>query len=323
MNVVLLKGAEQAPKSARSRMDTIIITPDVVKTWMHPPFQRPLKVNAKVRAIAEELKHNGGVINGMLTLGQIDHNKSIYLMDGQHRVEAAMLSGLAEAISDVRICQFDSMADMGEEFVKLNSSIVRMNPDDIMRGMEGTVAVIHNLREACSFVGYENIRRTPDAPVLSLSSAVRCWVGSHAETPKAAVGSALSVVTGMSVEEGDELAKFLKVAWSAWGRDAANYRLWAGLNLCMAMWMWRRLVTDRDRAGMKRYVLLNTDLFKKCLMQVSANADYIDWLAGRTMTERNRAPCYQKLKTEFVMRLRSEMKQKKINLPQPAWSVSR
>jgi hypothetical protein len=37
-------------------METLIITPDQVNAWRIPPFQRPIKVNAKVQEIAEEMK---------------------------------------------------------------------------------------------------------------------------------------------------------------------------------------------------------------------------------------------------------------------------
>lgn len=321
-SVIHLRGAKEAPRaSVRSKMDTLLITPEIIAAWQHPPFQRPLRVNDKVRAIAEELDREGGVINGILTLGQLEGRPNVYyLMDGQHRIEAAKISGLGEFIADVRICTFDNMADMGKEYVKLNSSIVKMNPDDVLRGMEGSLATLHNLRRECPFVGYDHIRRNPEAPVLSMSAAIRCWSGARTETPKVGAGSALTLAETLTVEDVDEMGRFLKVARAAWGSDPQNHRLWSSLNLTMCMWLWRRLVTDRDRSGTKRYVVLNADLFKKCLMQVSANSDYIDWLVGRNMSERDRAPCYSRLRTIFVTRLKQELHGKKFNLPQMAWT---
>jgi hypothetical protein len=37
--------------------------------WKLPAFQRPLRVNAKVLALVEEIRTEGGVIPGILTLG--------------------------------------------------------------------------------------------------------------------------------------------------------------------------------------------------------------------------------------------------------------
>jgi hypothetical protein len=35
-------------------------------------------------------------------------------------------------------------------------------------------------------------------------------------------------------------------------------------------------------------------------MSVSANTDYVDWLVGRNLGERDRTPAYGRLKTIFV-----------------------
>ena len=41
-------------------MDTLEIEPEDLSAWRIPPFQRPLRTNAKVMAMAEGLKANGG-----------------------------------------------------------------------------------------------------------------------------------------------------------------------------------------------------------------------------------------------------------------------
>ncbi len=92
--VVMMKGMKQAPKAARSKMDTLMLTPSITEAWLAPPFQRPLKINERVRAIALDLRHNGGVIDGILTLGTIEGDTALYLLDGQHRVAAFRISEL-------------------------------------------------------------------------------------------------------------------------------------------------------------------------------------------------------------------------------------
>ncbi len=320
MNGQTLRGAKLPPKAVRSKMDTLILTISVIDTWQAPPFQRPLKVNERVRTIGEELKHNGGVIDGVLTLGTVGGEDDVYLLDGQHRIAAMRFSELKECIADVRICSFESMADMGDEFVKLNSAIVRMNPDDVMRAMEGTIAAIHNIREACPFVGYANIRRGTANAMVSMSSAIRTWVGSGVgEVPKQANGSAINTARELTAAEAQHLSRFLNLAHAAWGSDPQNFRLWTSVNLCICMWMYRKLVMDTER-GVKRYVVLNPDLFKKCLMSVAASSDYVDWLVGRALSERDRGPCYLRLKGLFIQRLRIELHTPKVMLPQPAWA---
>ena len=184
MNVVSIKGGREVPKSSRRTMETLIFSVAEVSGWLLPPFQRPLRVNEKVRALSETIKEDGGVIPGILTLGKLTGEKRMWLVDGQHRIEAFKLSGLAECICDARLCQFDTMAEMAEEFVELNSALVKMRPDDILRGLEGTIPALQIIRQGCAFVGYDQIRRNnTSAPILSMSALLRCWVGASTDTP--------------------------------------------------------------------------------------------------------------------------------------------
>jgi hypothetical protein len=323
-NVVPLKGAKMAPKAVRSKMDTLMMTPAIIDRWVAPPFQRPKKVNEKVKVMAEELKQNGGVISGILTLGTIEGERTTYLIDGQHRVEAFRLSGLAECIADVRICEFEHMGEMGDEFVKLNTALVPMTTDDKLRGMEGSIAAIHNIKMALPFIGYgRNLRKGGNSPLLGMSVALRCWDGASKETPKSNNISAIDIARSISPESTQDLISCLRIVRAAWGDDPENYRLWSGLNLTMVMWLYRKLVVDKERAGGRRYMVLSQEMFKKCLLSVAADRDYADWLVGRNVGERDRSPCYTRLKHIFIQRMKTEMHTddpKKLKMPQPHWA---
>lgn len=319
MSLHIIKGAKDAPRGERSKMETMLLTPDIVSSWTIPPFQRPLKVNDKVRSIAEEIKHNGGVIEGVVTLGVISGSKTIYLIDGQHRREAALISSLSEFIADIRICAFDTMAEMAMSFVKLNTAIARMGPDDVLRGIEGSLPTLRRIRKECPFVGYDNIRRNPDTPIVGMSAMLRSWNGSVGETPKWATGSAMHFAQSLTMEECERLIDFLSIAHASWGSDPEYYRTWGGLNLTMCMWLYRTLVINRER-GVRRYVVLTKDQFRKCLMSITSASDYIDWLQGRPMRERDRAPCYMRLKSIFVARLKDE-RFDNIKMPSPPWAT--
>lgn len=320
-NVVSLKGRE-APKSLRSTMETRLLTVADISAWSIPQFQRGLRVNDKVRLVAEELKSGGGILPGILTLGRVGSDKTTYLVDGQHRREAFFLSELPECIADCRMCEFDSMAEMAREYVTLNSNIVKMRPDDILRGVEGSVRSLSFIRQSCEFVGYGSIRRnSSSAPILSMSAVLRCWAGSITETPGPSGGkSALHLAEELDDLGAQNLVAFLSIARAAWGADAEYFRLWGNLNLTVCMWLYRRLVMDRDR-GVRRYVVLSPDQFRKCLMAASAAPDYLDWLTGRLMGDRDRSPCFMRLKGIFQNRLRQDSRDptKKPMMPAPGW----
>ncbi len=322
MSVIPFKGAREAPKASQSRMETIIVSSVEVGTWKVPGFQRPLRVNAKVLSVSEVLRRTE-CIEGVITLGKLARDNSTYIVDGQHRIEAFKLSGLKEVIADIRLVQFETLGEMADEFVRLNSSLVKMRPDDLLRGLESSVPALQVIRKNCEFVDYDQIRRNSSAPVLSMSSVIRCWSGSLGETPSGNIGGQSVAVAAQNLDASNvqNLVGFLLTAHAAWGRDPEYYRLWGNLNLSVCMWLWRRLVLDRDRVGNKRYALLDIASFKQCLMSVSANGDYLQWLPGRNMPDRDRSPCFNRLKTIFARRLAdSAPDRKKILLPAPAWA---
>lgn len=320
-NVVPITGAQVPPKSEQSRMDTIIITPAMVNAWKMPPFQRPFRINDKVRMVADQIKKTESV-EGVLTLGRLKGDPALYIVDGQHRTEAFKSADIQEAIADVRVITFDSMSDMAEEFVRLNSSLVKMRPDDILRGLESSTPALRAIRKSCEFVGYDQIRRGKSGPIVSMSALLRCWSAAGYETP--ATSSAGVGATGLaqSLDQASlqNMITFLATAHAAWGRDPEYYRLWGNLNMTLCMWLWNRLVIDRDRFGNKRYVVLSAVEFKRCLMSVSAESDYLAWLPGRNLTDRDRSPCYARLKAIMVRRLAADNRGKRPTFPSPAWA---
>jgi hypothetical protein len=198
-----------------------------------------------------------------------------------------------------------------------------MRPDDILRGLESSLPPLAAIRKACDFVGYDNIRRTGSGSgLVSMSALLRSWYGARYDTPSPNSSglSAQGMAEALEQRSTHDLIEFLKVAYAAWARDPEYFRLWGNLNLTICMWLWNKLVIDRDRSGSRRYVVLSSSEFKECLMSVSANGDYLSWLPGRNLTDRDRSPCYVRLKGIFVRRLTAQNKGGKVLLPQPAWA---
>lgn len=315
----IIKPATEAERTTLTTLDTIEVTPDLVRSWKLPPFQRPLRVNDKVLALAQQIKRDDGVIPGVFSIGQLKNDR--WLIDGQHRRESFLISECLVGYVDVRTCHFASMADMGEEYVNLNSRIVQMRPDDILRGLEDSYPALAKVRKRCAFVGYDQIRRNERAPVLSMSALLRCWNGSSGDVPKSGGVSAAQLATTLQSDEADGVADFLDLAFKAWGRDPAYARLWSSLNLTICMWLWRRVVLGTGMTASTRYHRFTPEQFKKCLMSLSAS-DYVDWLLGRNSQSRDNSPAYSRIKTILVGRMQVELG-RKIIMPQPAWAVSR
>jgi hypothetical protein len=313
---------KNTPKGVRSVMDTMVITPTSIDEWKKPPFQRELRVTPRVVVVGQQIKEDG-VIPGIVTLGKLGGDT--YLLDGQHRMEAFRLSGLDEAYMDTRICTFTSIGDMGEEFVRLNSSLVRMKNDDILRGLEGSHEFLRALRRRCPFVGYDHLRMAgPDGrakTLLSVTVAVRTWFGASMPTPTAGPSS-VEAAKALDQKETEKLCSFLNLCFDAWSGDQANFKLWGSLNLVLLMWLYRRVVLDEGgKHSNNRYIKLNGPQFQKCLMALSVSAMYVDWLRGRNISDRDRPPCYTRIRDIFVRRL-SEMDIKGARFPQADWTKS-
>ena len=91
----------------------------------------------------------------------------------------------------------------------------------------------------------------------------------------------------------------------------------------MCMWLYRKMVLEVGERlggrGAKRSSLVSASLFKKAMMELSADATYLDWLVGRLMRDRDRAPCFNRLKAIISRRVFAETKEK-IKFPQPEWA---
>src|SRR5580765_5783358 len=327
MTIIPIRGAGGDPPNVDmpkvSRMETMLLTPDILNSWILPDFQAPLRINAKVRQIADDLRLQNGipVIPGIISLGYLlKCTTALYLYDGQHRRWCALDSGRLEFLADVRIKQFNTMDEMSREYLELNSPISRKTPDDQLRALQESSVPLQLISRECPFIDYRYIRANKDAPVVGMAATLRRWRGSGNDTPSitGAGGGAVSVALGFTVEDAEQLIRFMKVAHSAWKNDIENRALWSTLNMILCMWLWRVLVLDRDRTGSRRYVVITSEQFLHCLMAVSADADYVAWLSGRNTIERDRAPCYRRLRAIFTTRLQSEIAGK-IKMPQPMW----
>lgn len=321
----IAKPATEAQKTTQTTLDTWMITAEEARSWKLPPFQRPLRVNAKVQELAGQIAIDGGVIPGVFCIGLLGGER--YLVDGQHRREAFLMAAdmakekTKEELTgflDVRVVHFSTMAEMAEEFVNLNSRLVTMKPDDIIRGLEASYPTISEVRKACPFVGYDQIRRNERSPVVSMSTVLRVWVGSARDVPHSSGTTAAQLATALSDDESKHLIDFLDCCHKAWGKDAAYYKLWTSLNLIICAWLYRRIVMSAYSAKTQR---IDKAQFTKCLMHLSTADLYVSWLVGRNLNTRDLGPGYKRVKGLFGTRLEQDTGRKHY-LPQPSWASS-
>lgn len=306
--------ATEAEKKTKTTTDTWEFTPATAKTWKSPPFQRPLRVNAKVQDVARQIKASGGVISGMLTIGIFEGMR--WLVDGQHRREAFYLSGCASGFADVRIVHFDTMAEMADEFVELNGHLVNLKPDDIVRGMEPSCAPIAKLRKRCPYIGYDNIRRNDKSPVIAMAQVLRCWAGSANDTPRTGGVSAAQLAERFSMSDCEDLATFMNCAFTAWGRAGDTAKLWGSLNVTLCMWLFRRMHMSVHSSKTTR---VSAENFTRCLMSLGSAEIYVSWLVGRQLQPRDLKPAYERLGGLFKGRLEKETGKRHL-MPAPAWA---
>lgn len=303
--------------SKRTRMEVILITPGIIAKWKIPDFQRELRVTSKVLEVAEEIKREEGIVPGTIILGE--YQGEIWIVDGQHRIEAFKLSKLTEGLINARIVTFSSEEDMADEFAKANDSIRRMAPDDRLRALEKTQPALFFLRQRCPFIGYGIARRGSEtSPILSMSLVLRMWGHSANETPggsSGAIRGATDMGRAISMEEAERCVQFLTAVYKAWGREQRYTALWNGLNLTLCAWLWRRCVTG---TATKKTTGITPTQFSRCAAALLENEDYLDYLRGRKLGDRDRSSTYLRVRQTFTAWLKEDGMGKVI-LPAPAW----
>ena len=259
----IVKPQTPAEKKTGSVTDTIEVTPQEVRSWKKPPFQRDLTVNSKVMELAQTIADEGGVIPGTIIIGILAGDPHKYVVDGQHRLEAFLLSEITIGYVDAKMLHAKTMDELSREFRKVNQRLVNMKPDDFLRSDESSNPHLAKIRKRCPFVGYGHVRRNENTPIVSMSALLRCWASASKEVPQSgAGGSTMDIADALTPDDIEPLIRFMGVAFNAWGKEPSNYRLWGNLNMTVCMWLYRRLVVHGPRAITPRPPRLNPALIQ-------------------------------------------------------------
>lgn len=231
-------------------VEKIIITHEIVEGWKKPPFQRPVAIGRNLGKLAVNLQDDEFLLT-TIYLGVLDG--VTYIVDGQHRKEAFIASGLRRLVAPVTTRYYPDgtagLTRMCEDFLKINTHVKNPTANDKLRALEPTNPLIGKIREDCPFVGYSGFRRSDSSPIVSMAQAIRALVISAQEAPGSAGRSAVDHAVEMRSSEVNGLKTFLKLAYESWGRDAENKYLWSPMNLTMCLWFFRRMLRSPSSSG--------------------------------------------------------------------------
>lgn len=306
------------------RHEVYTLTPEKLKDWTHPLFQRPLLINPKVVQLARNFQREAAedpdgmcIIPETVSFGRFEGRD--YLVDGQHRIFGAfaIAAGLKRlehceailepehgtlakcALVDAKITDYESMADMAEAFARAQEKLVALKPDDLLRAREETNTNLRDIRRACPFVGYEKNRNTKGTIVLSMSTAIRTWFGSGM-TPSGGP-EADRAQRMLDEDEAKHIIAFLKAAERAGWVSELYPRLWGQLNLGINMWLWRKTVMgvgNKFRGGAASMVLTPKQ-YSECMEELRKSPRYQSDLAARALRYKDRLPTYDDIKALF------------------------
>jgi len=82
--------------------------------------------------------------------------------------------------------------------------------------------------------------------------------------------------------------------------------------------LWRRCVIGQSSI---KVTVLTPEQFKLGMMALTSDGDYLNWLVGRQLSDRDRSPGYKRMKEIISNRLKSEFGGRKITLPSPPWAA--
>ena len=289
----------------------IEVTKQLIRTWKVPPFQRFLRITEKVRECIE-VTRTTGKIPGVIYLGR--YKGVLYLIDGQHRLEAFRLSELPSALAHVLIEDFTDMAEMGKRYVELCSSLVKVRADDRMHALEATHPVLQTVRTKCPFLSYGHGQLAVQKMTISASTAIRAWMSSQPETPSPRSFNVALMLKGLQSEGASGIIGFLTACHEAWSTDYP--RLWGALNLTLCAYIYRRTVLDPDGK-----TPLTRGQFIQGMQGLSTNQRYQEWLLNRQLGSIHRAPAYKQIKITVQHHLKT-IYGGVIRLPKPIWMGS-
>lgn len=293
--------------------DVILATREMLENWKTPPGQRPLVITKKVKAWVPKIQESGEVPGRLLVC--ILHGMK-YIVNGHHRRWCALQTTRDEFVVTLDTETVTSEAELGRKAVGVNLPIAPpQKADDHLRHLEQSYPILQKIRRECPFIGYG---KSGGNTVMSVNAAILSWITSGTDSATVMKTTVINVLDDISMEEISLMVHFFKTVYESWGKDSQYAKVWSKLNVTMMAWMWRNTVLSQ--AG-PRVTRLTPEQFCTGAMALTSDPHYLPWLIGRQLSERDKGPCYNKVKAIMVKRL-TEVLHKKVILPSPPFADS-
>jgi len=289
------------------RVEMMVLTREIVAKWEKPDFQRLLVENKNLESICCKIQKRGR-LRTTIYLGVWEGR--IYLIDGQYRICAYIGSGLTSIEAPVVTFYYSpgwiGFKEMCTDFIELNGHVRKPTPNDILKAFEGINSNLKKIVSECPFVGYIKRKSTP----LLMATTIRAWMSSASDTPGGYSKGALDMAKDLHDTETNYLIDFLHIAHEAWGDVHENKSLWAGLNLVLCMWLYRKLVLAQW--GGKSTI--SAEGFSRFLKKLCSDSAYRKHLFGKSgkINDDTRTPAYA-----HMIRIFGGSKRR--GLPNPEW----
>jgi hypothetical protein len=290
-------------------MTLMTITREAISAWVRPPFQRTVSNSKGLRKAANQIRQDGW-LPAVIYLGILDGKT--YLVDGHHRIQAFIASGIEKMIVPVIVRYYENgirgLRDMCQDFVLHSRHIRNPTASDMLRALEGVNDHIKKIRAECPFVGYEKFWKGEDSPILPMAHVVRIVVASRIETLGTGTGNAVDRTETLTGAETHRVISFLNSARQAWGCGIETKYLWSPINLILCFWFFQRMVKG---PGIKeKQASLTAAQFHNCLHALGTNKAYLNLLISNRGRQLHipevRVPLCKEVMVTFKKRLKGE-----------------
>ena len=297
------------------------LTKEMVKAWEPPPFQRRVSVTREFRKLLEQIKRDGYIVSAIY-LGI--WNGKTYIVDGNHRTAAFFSSERSTMRAPVIIRHYvngpDGLIQMCEDFLSISKHIKPPRPDDMLKALGATTGHVGLIEKACPFIGYSNLWKGKEFPVVNMARVIRCLAISKQDVPNSPSAGALDLARALTPEDTHCLITFMRGAFRAWGRDAEFRPMWGTLNLTLGLWFYRRMTSGPDFHG--KGEPMSPLPFSRYLVALAMSDRYRSLMAGKSGMRMHdpdtRNPVCREFMRVFARKLKKE-NLKNIFLPIPKW----